>query len=721
MQGERDTIPPTTTNPLSSEEQVDPIFTDACYVEDDPLLPPFDKEEKPWDGFQGNVRREYLIAHFARFQANIEIEDKLKDGKVMREARDNALKNGKEWGLKQEEEYKKKLMLCSVDKWKHSEELQKVHGNQIDKALSMDKQCQEIAHKDSLFLDKSIREMLKSLGYEVIICLRTVAFFNIPIQEEFKGEGFFIVSRLISAGKNGSPGSMCEEDELLINEALANPLHSDYDTDELMMSFYSFDVIAELVTNATVDEFKLDQTSIIMKLAKSKFTYQGYDYSFRSTSSVYGNVAVEDVIRAHNFAFTQAQIKEKSEGSKESHEVSKNCPCPTECPSYCSDFWKQVKDCLTLCLGICCYCFKDCELDKSSFTNDHTSKGVSTKLQSSLNDLATTEELNDKKREKVHVDAVISKEPYDVDMVVDTEGANVRIKGVELVYVDHVASAIIEGAVIFHPQVPMLEIMKLVSILNVKAKSYRDKRNEKIEYSCRDVGVNIMHEGTGKNSYWKKIRGQLPNYDNDSSALIGFNWSLTISVEPSYRYRAICGTNVLLSFIAMITSAVGASEFQGSGIGNSMAASAIFVVINMIVKGYDSVKGKESTNLNFRADTLGSVFFGVMGIITAGLQNSSSSILNSSNYDDDRSSSTKSSSNDDSSVTATVVLLFCHIASLALSALVTVLDNTQKGDEEGFGWKDLETGEKKKIGSTPNKMSDKYFRGKVWNPTKSMT
>ena len=53
-------------------------------------------------------------------------------------------------------------------------------------------------------------------------------------------------------------------------------------------------------------------------------------------------------------------------------------------------------------------------------------------------------------------------------------------RGVELVYVDHVASAIIEGAVIFHPQVPMLETMKLVSILNVKAKSYRDKRNEKL-------------------------------------------------------------------------------------------------------------------------------------------------------------------------------------------------------------------------------------------------
>ena len=205
---------------------------------------------------------------------------------------------------------------------------------------------------------------------------------------------------------------MCEE-KLLINEALANPLHSDYDTDELMMSFYSFDVIAELVTNATVDEFKLNQTSIIMKLAKSKFTYQGYDYSFRSTSSVYGNVAVEDVIRAHNFAFTQAQIKEKSEGSKESHKEAKNCPCPTECPSWCSDLWKQVKDCLMLCLGICCYCLKDCELDKESFTNDHTSKGVSTKLQSSLNDLATTEELNEK-REKGHVDAVISKEPYDV-------------------------------------------------------------------------------------------------------------------------------------------------------------------------------------------------------------------------------------------------------------------------------------------------------------------
>ena len=89
-----------------AQAQDDPIFVtaDAEYSEheDDPLLPPLEVEEKEWDGPQGQIRREFLIAHFARYQAKRELKDKLRDGTVMMKAREKALKHNKRWDEKEE-------------------------------------------------------------------------------------------------------------------------------------------------------------------------------------------------------------------------------------------------------------------------------------------------------------------------------------------------------------------------------------------------------------------------------------------------------------------------------------------------------------------------------------------------------------------------------------------------------------------------------------------
>ena len=708
-----DYIPPTKQAGEPGDEntqaQDDPIFVtaDAEYSEheDDPLLPPFEKEEKEWDGPQGQIRREYLIAYFARYQAKRELKDKLKDGKIMMKAKENALKNGKKWDEKEEKEYEEKLLLEGIVKLKESESLLRLHGPQIEKAISMDKDCREKANKDILFLDQSIRDMLKSLGYEVIICLRTVAFFNIPIKEDFTGEGFFIVSRLLSPG---GKGRTCDEGEVLINEKLANPLHNDYNQDELMMSFYSFDVIAELVTNSFQNEMNMRESTFTSKEATGYFSYRAYDYSSRRTSAIYGNIAVEDVIRAHNFAFSYARLKEEGEGKEETSQKSDCCPCLSQgCPD-----WECFKPCLEA-LGSCCTC-SECDYE-FTFSNDHAAKGVNAKLQCSLQKLVLREE-KEKKRSHMHVDAVISKQPHEVDMVIESVESYSHVKGIELVYRDHVANEIISGAVVFHPDMSMLEIMKLVSIVNLKAKSYRDKMYDKSDYRETRDGFRPYRGSNFKN----RIQGLLPKDDVDKDALNFFSWSLEINVEPSKKYRATACINVLISFITMITSFVGSSDLKDSNSGgaNALVASGIFVIINMLVKGYDANRKNPSTSKNLRLDLFGSFFFALMSMITGLLVTSGGSASNdsmSSNTNDDSSGSS------DTAADSAVIMIVLHIFTLGLSALVLVIDNATKNakieeEEKGLNGEDpwdLEAGEKTKIGSSSDGMTDMFMKFRV--------
>ncbi len=492
----------------------------------------------------------------------------------------------------------------AVEYLRSSHEIATDYYREIGRVLALDEKCSDITHTDRALEEdmRRIMDILKlDMGLTIVCSAMTVGFLNLPRRsDKHIGKGFIVVTEM----EDQSTGSNVES-------------HNAVNQKKYTVHFYEHDLVAAISTSTTdLDIVKDSHILGLYTKREEEYTHKERDDCQRISSSMFGAIAVDDIIAVKHFRQTSSRITtvyegimNGSEGFNICEEVFKACECIAVCLTALYNFWKAFCSCFGACDSCCsgeaCWKYKE--------TAQRESSTINTKLKTDLDDLVIL-----KKKDLERNCAKNVRNPFkgNSDTLVKgmrTSESDTHVYiGVELFYVDHITKTKELGIILCSPETSPDEVFKLTNLLSRQALQYNHVTLKNcVDYTrgssfgYRDIDPYALAGGNLTRSKDSLLFG---NTGFLSGTGLGLDDAMEeIDVEISVPYTVIAVyLNLVFGFIAFICACIAASEKSEN------AVLVVFDFFHFILR-YFGLSLERNTNATFRRDL--AIF--VVGLVVA--------------------------------------------------------------------------------------------------------
>lgn len=527
-----------------------------------------ERSKPEYAGAYGVVRSEFLASMLA-----------------VQEAERARAKSEREINKKQ---LKKVTPKRAVEFLRSNDKITSDYNREIERVIALDEKCSELAHNDRSIIDakeRVIKILEDDIGLNIICSVMTVGFLNLPQRSDQNvGKGFVIISETKDDFEQGGD---------FPTRAKNYALH-----------FYEYDLLAAMSTSTTNVDLMSDSYVLgVYKKSVEEFTHKERDDCHRVTSSMFGSMAMEDIISIKHFRRTSSHIRTSFDGELKDNggfnwcdQIFNACRCIWDCFGRIFSLCKAFYSCFGLCSTDICYYFRE--------TYQREGSEISAKLKTSLDDLVKQQEKDVQRNRKEDVRNPFHNNADTAITGTRTTQTDIFVYlGVELFYVDHISKTKELGVILCSPDIDPQEILRFTNIISREVmKNNHQTLKEYADYtrgSAFGFGAPIdPYSLAGGNLSKSKefLLGGTSNYLNGSLGLDDAMEEINVEISLPYMVLAVY-LNILCGIAAFICAAIAASENAEN------AVLAVFDFFHTVIR-LIGLSLERNTNATFRRDFL---------------------------------------------------------------------------------------------------------------------